>query len=229
MTFSICVYDPVTGQVGVGALTATLGVGKLVSHAQARVGAAATQATTNPYLALDGLELLSTGKSAQEALDEVIAKDDGRDYRQVGIVDAHGRTAGWTGRKTPGWSGHLAHGTAITQGNRLVGPETLEATMEAFWAHKDLDLGHRLLRALEAGEATGADKAGALSGNITVMDSEAYPLWDVRVDRAEDPAAELRRLVEEFDQELIPMIQKLSTRQDYVGAQTREMMAQDED
>ncbi len=229
MTFSICVYDPETGQVGVGALTATLGVGKLVSHAQARVGAAATQATTNPYLALDGLELLSTGKSAQEALDEVIAKDDGRDYRQVGIIDARGRTAAWTGRKTQGWAGHLAYGTAITQGNRLVGSETLEATMEAFWAHEDLDLGHRLLRTLEAGESTGADKAGALSRNITVMDSEAYPLWDVRVDWAEDPAAELRRLVEEFDQELIPMIRKLSTREDYVGTQTRQMMAQDED
>jgi uncharacterized Ntn-hydrolase superfamily protein len=229
MTFSICAYDSETGQVGVGALTGTLGVGKLVSHTQARVGAAATQATTNPYLALDGIEFMRTGKSAQEALDEVLAKDDGREYRQVGFVDVHGRTAAWTGNKTQGWAGHLAQGTAIAQGNRLVGPETLEATLEAFWAHQHLVLGHRLLHALEAGEATGGDTAGTVSGNITVMDSEAYPLWDVRVDKAENPVAELRKLVEEFDENLMPTIVKLSTRQDYVGQLTREMMAQDKD
>lgn len=228
MTFSICVYDPDTGQVGVGALTATLGVGKLVSHATACVGAAATHATTNPYLALDALELISTGHSAQEALDAVIAKDDGREHRQVGIIDTLGRTASWTGSKTQGWAGHLTRGTAIAQSNRLVGPETLEATLDAYWAHEDLDLAHRLLRALEAGEATGGDKEGTVSGNITVMDTEAYPLWDVRVDMAEDPVAELRKLVEEFDQEFLPMIQKLSTRQDYVGQLTREAMAQDQ-
>ena len=229
MTFSICAYDPETGQVGVGALTGTLGVGKLVAHAQARVGAAATQATTNPYLALDGLELLRKGKSAQEALDEVIAMDDGRDYRQLGLVDTQGRSAAWTGRKTQGWAGHLLQDTATTQGNRLVGRETLEATMDAFWTHRHLGLGHRLLHALEAGEATGGDAAGTVSGNITVMDSEAYPLWDVRVDKVEDPVAELRRLVEDFEENLLPMTQKLSTRHDYVGRLTREMMAQDDD
>lgn len=229
MTFSICVYDPNTGQVGVAALTATLGVGKLVSHAQARVGAAATQATTNPYLALNSLELMSSGRSAQAALDEVLANDDGREYRQVGLVDALGRTAAWTGSQTEGWAGHLAQGTAIAQGHRLVGPETLEAALDALWTHEDLNLGYRLLHALEAGEATGGDRAGTVSGNITVMDSEAYPLWDVRVDRAQDPAAELRGLVEAFQQDLIPTIRKLSTREDYVGQMTREMMSEKND
>lgn len=228
MTFSICVYDEESGEVGVGALTAMMGVGKLIAHSKEQVGAAASQATMNPYLALDGLELIATGRFAEQALNELIAQDEGRDYRQVGIVDTRGGTAAWTGSRTPGWAGHMVSGTAVAQGNRLVGQETLEATLAAYWEHEDLDLGHRLLHALEAGEATGADKQGTVSGTINVMGSEAYPLWDVRVDHAEDPAAELRRLVEEFEQELRPMISQMSTREDYVGEMTREEMADDE-
>lgn len=148
MTFSICAYDPATGQLGVGAITAMLGVGKLVSHARAGVGAAASQAMMNPYLALDGLELMTTGQTAQQALEEVISRDDGRDYRQVGVVDAQGNTAAWSGARTEDWSGHLQRGSAVAQGNRLVGIETLEATLDAFYDNQHLDLAHRLLRAL---------------------------------------------------------------------------------
>lgn len=227
MTFSICAYDPATGQVGVGAITAMLGVGKLVSHAQAGVGAAASQASINPYLALDSLALIAAGNSAQGALEEVIRRDDGRDYRQFGVVDVYGNTAAWTGSRTPDWSGHLQRGNAVTQGNRLVGAETLEATMGAFDEHQDLDLARRLLRALQAGEATGADKHGSMSGTIYVMDTEQYPLWDVRVDHAEDPATALETLVEEFEQELLPQVRKLPTRTDYVGQQARELMAEE--
>lgn len=227
MTFSICAYDPATGQVGVGAITAMLGVGKIVTYARAGIGAAASQATMNPYLALDGLALIAGGSNAQEALEEVIRCDDGRDYRQFGIIDVHGNTAAWTGSRTPDWSGHLQRGNAVAQGNRLVGRQTLEATMDAFDEHQDLDLARRILRALQAGEATGADKHGSMSGAIYVVDTEEYPLWDVRVDHADDPASALEALVEEFDEGLLPQIRKLPTRTDYVGQLTREIMAEE--
>lgn len=225
MTFSICAHDPATGQFGVAAITAMLGVGKLVCHARAGVGAAASQATMNPYLALDGLELMAAGHPAQQALDEVMNRDGGRDYRQVGFVDVQGSTAAWTGAQTEDWSGHLQRGGAVAQGNRLVGIETLEATLDAFDDNQHLDLAHRLLRALQAGEATGADWKGSRSGAIYVVDTEEYPLWDVRIDHAEDPAAALASLVDEFEAGLLPQVMKLPTRADYVGQLTREAMS----
>lgn len=213
--------------MGVGAITAVVGVGKLVSHARARVGAVASQAMMNPYLALDGLELMAAGHNLRDALDEVISRDDGREYRQVGVVDLHGNTAAWTGSRTEDWSGHLHRGTAVAQGNRLVGIETLEATLDAFYENQELDLVRRLLRALQAGEATGADREGSLSGAIYVVETEEYPLWDVRIDHAEDPAGALESLIDEFAEGLLPQILKMSTRADYTGQMAREAMAND--
>ena len=225
MTFSICAYDRATGQVGVGALTAMMGVGKLVSHAEPRVGAAATQAPINPYLAIDSLELVASGQTAQDAVETVIGRDDGRAFRQVGLVGRDGSTAAWTGSELEGWAGHLASDDVIAQGNRLVGPETLEATLDGFSAKPDLDLAHPLLYALEAGEATGADRLGERSGAILVMETEEYPVWDVRVDLSDDPAASLRELFHQFEEEILPQIRKMSTRDDYVGQMTREQIA----
>lgn len=133
------------------------------------------------------------------------------------MVDATGRAACWTGPRTRGWSGHIIGDGHSAQGNRLVGPETLEAALDAFRSHPTRELAGRLLLALEAGEATGADVAGALSGTIYVVDTEEYPLWDVRVDHADDPAAMLRQLYEEFVEHFIPMVCKLPTRADPVG------------
>jgi uncharacterized Ntn-hydrolase superfamily protein len=222
VTFSLVARDPASGQLGVGAVTAMVGVGKLVTHARPRVGAVATQAMINPYLAFDGLDHLAAGSSAQEALDAVIAADAGRDYRQCGIVDAHGGVAAWTGSETPDWSGHLLDTDVAAQGNRLVGPETLDAVVAAYRGRSDIELAWRILAALEAGERTGADRKGAVSANVVVMDTEAYPLWDVRVDRADDPVAALRDLMEEFAEQLLPQVRKLSTRQDQEGQLVRE-------
>jgi uncharacterized Ntn-hydrolase superfamily protein len=222
MTFSIVARDPASGQIGVGAVTAMAGVGKLVTHARARVGAVATQAMINPYLAFDALALLAEGRPAQDALDEVVAADPGRDLCQCGALDGSGRTAAWTGERTPTWSGHLLDTDVCAQGNRLVGPETLEAVVEAFRDRSELELAWRICRALEAGERTGADKQGALSATVTVMDTEAYPLWDVRVDHADDPVEALGTLMVEFEEQLLPQVRKLSTREDPEGALVRE-------
>ena len=227
MTFSIAARCARTGQVGVGAITAMMGIGKLASHARAGVGAVATQANTNPYLGFDGLRCLVEGLDAPATLDRLIAADPGRDYRQCGIVDARGGAAAWSGSMTPSWSGHLTGPDYAAQGNRLVGRETLEEVAGAFRAAEGRPLAERILLALEAGEATGADREGATSGVVYVMDREEYPLWDVRIDHDADPAAALRRLFDEMARDLVPLVRRLSTRDDPVGDLTREQMRAD--
>lgn len=222
MTFSIVARDPGTGELAVGAITAMVGVGKLVTHARPRTGAVATQATINPYLAFDGLAHMADGRGARAALEAVIADDPGRDFRQCGMIDAAGGVAAWTGEQTPDWSGHLLGTDVAAQGNRLVGPETLDAVVQAFHDHSDRKMAWRIYEALKAGEETGADKKGAISATITVMSTEAYPLWDVRVDHADDPVAALRELMEEFEDQLLPQVRKLSTREDQEGQLARE-------
>jgi uncharacterized Ntn-hydrolase superfamily protein len=224
VTFSLAARCPRTGQLGVGALTAMVGVGKLVPHVSSRVGAIASQATLNPYLGIDGIRLLTEGRSAQEALDAVVAADPGRETRQCGVIDSQGRTAAWTGSLAPDWSGHLAGDGVIAQGNRLVGRETLEEAVAAFEAHPDEELAVRLLLAIEAGEATGADTDGAKSGAVLVMEHEEYPLWDARVDHADDPARSLRDLMGEMAEELVPEVRRLPTRRDPMGQAAREML-----
>jgi uncharacterized Ntn-hydrolase superfamily protein len=224
VTFSIVVHDPDTGQFGVGAITAEPAVGKLVSHARARGGAIATQATINPYLGLDGLRLLEQGQPAAVTLDQLIAADPGREARQVGIVDAQGSTAAHTGDAAPDWAGHLTRDHVAVQGNRLVGPETLEATLAAYLDSDEEELPRRILAALAAGEETGADRSGARSGTILVVDSEEYPLWDVRIDSADDPVAELAALIDEFDRDLLPVLTRLSTRADPMGQAARGLL-----
>jgi uncharacterized Ntn-hydrolase superfamily protein len=224
MTFSIVAHCPRTGQVGVGALTAMAGVGKITCHAQAGAGAISTQAFPNPYHAYDAFRLLAAGRPAQEVLDMLLAVDPGKEHRQIGLVDTHGRVAVHSGSGILDWSGDLVRDGFAVQGNRLVGPETLEETARAFEAHTDKDLAERLLEALEAGEATGADKQGAVSGTIQVYGVEAYPLWDMRADHAEDPAAELRRLYDSLAEELLPSILKLPTRDDPLGQSLREQL-----
>lgn len=224
MTFSIVARCRRTGQVGVGALTAMVGVGKIACHAQAGAGAVSTQAFTNPYHAYDGLPLMPAGRPAQEALDMVLAVNPGAAFRQVAFVDPSGRVAVHTGDQTSDWSGDRVGNGFAVQGNRLVGAETVEETAAAFASSPELDLAERLLRALEAGEATGADREGSLSATVEVYGEESYPLWDLHVDHAPEPAAEPRRLHRELGESLLPVIAQLPTRADPLGRMVREQL-----
>jgi uncharacterized Ntn-hydrolase superfamily protein len=136
VTFSLVAVDRRTGQVGVGAMTAMLGVGKLVSHARAGVGAAASQAYMNPYLALDGLDLIEAGIPADEALAQLIHADPGAAGRQFGLVDLQGRSASHTGTAPEDWKGHRTGEGYACQGNRLAGPEVVDAAVAAFLVHE---------------------------------------------------------------------------------------------
>ncbi|HLU60800.1 MAG TPA: DUF1028 domain-containing protein [Gammaproteobacteria bacterium] len=212
MTFSIVARCERTGQCGVAGATAMIAVGKLASHAAPLHGAIATQAELNPYIGYDGLRLLARCLDADEVLRQVLADDPDPEVRQVGVVDGNGRTAAWTGSRTLPWAGHAFGRGFSVQGNRLAGPEVLEAVIESMHGSEHLPLAERLLLAIEAGDALGGDRLGERSSNIFVVDREEYPLWDIRVDDHDHPIRELRRLFHLFGEKLLPEIEKMPKR-----------------
>lgn len=215
MTFSVVARCERTGQFGVAAATAMAAVGKLASHATAHYGAVATQAVLNPYFGYDGLRLLEQGCDAQQTLDKLIAQDPEPQKRQAGVVDRNGSTAAWTGKETADWSGDLSEQDFSTQGNRLAGPQVLEAVAKVMRETEDQELAERLLLALEAGVAEGGDTKGERSANIFVFHEEEYPLWDIRVDDHDEPLKELRRLFDVFRTELLPQFERMPTRREF--------------
>lgn len=218
MTFSIVGRCVRTGQLGVAVSTKVPAVGMLCPFARPGVGAIATQSFVNPYLGADGLELLARGYSAQETLDRLVADDPGRDVRQLGIVDAQGRSAAFSGRSCVGWFGHQTGEHCTAQGNMLVGAETVAAMATAFATNAAADLPERLLRALEAGQAAGGDKRGRQSAALYVVDREtAYAALDLRVDEHPDPVAELRRVFAVAQEQLVPFLARLPTRDNPLG------------
>lgn len=217
MTFSIIARCPRSGQFGVAAATPMPAVGKLLSHAAAGVGAVATQAQVNPYLGLDGLALLRQGYTAQQALDHLKTTDPCMALRQCAVIDRHGDSLCWTGEQCIPWAGSLAGEQFSVQGNRLVGPQVLEAVASAFTQAQAQPLIERLIAALAAGDDCGGDRHGESSAVIYVVDREDYPLWDIRVDHHLDPVAEVRRLHGVFAREVLPEILAMPTRANPAG------------
>ena len=217
MTFSIVARCAASGQFGVGAATAMPAVGKLLSYAFPRKGAVATQATLNPYLGIDGIALLRRDLPAEEVLGVLRRGDPKAELRQFAVVDGAGRTAAWTGQECLGWAGSLSGAGYSLQGNRLVGAHVLEAAARAFETASRSPLADRLLAALEAGASAGGDAKGERSGNILIVGTEEYPLWDIRVDDHDDPIAELHRLHALFKRQLLPEIEKMPTRANPAG------------
>lgn len=217
MTFSIIARCPRTGQLGIAAATAMPAVGKLLTHAAAGVGAVATQARINPYLGIDGLALLREGCDAAEVIERLHSTDPCMSQRQVAVIDAHGRTACWTGEQCLAWSGCIEGDGFCVQGNRLTGRNVLEAVVDAMNCTRVLPLVERLMEALAAGDAMGGDRNGESSATIYVVDHEEYPLWDIRVDHHRDPMMELRRLHGVFEREVLPELLRMPTRENPAG------------
>jgi len=224
-TFSIVGRCERTGQLGVAVSTADVGAGRMVAWARAGVGAVATQSWPNLYLAIDGLRMMERGVGADQALKRLIRDDPGREVRQLGMVDARGISATWSGRECTEWYGGVNGTDFAAQGNMLIGGETVSAMAEAFRSTFDLDLAERLVRALEAGQAPGGDKRGRQCSALLVVDKEEFPLWDLRVDEHPLPVAELRRIYEIAKLDLLPFVQGLPSRENPLGTLSDEFVA----
>lgn len=221
MTFSLIARCPDTGMFGIAAATAVPAVGKLLTHARGGVGAVATQAKLNPYIGIDGIDLLQNGRSAVEVRDILAGQDPRSEHRQFAVLDRWGCTASWTGKECIPWAGAIERDNLSVQGNRLTGPDVLDQVVRAYGDSEGKPFDERLMEALEAGDKVGGDKKGERSATIYIVGTEEYPLWDIRVDAHPDPFTELRRLHDIFAKRLIPEIRDMPTRANPGGAAPR--------
>jgi uncharacterized Ntn-hydrolase superfamily protein len=198
-TYSIAACDLEAGQWGVATQSKFLAVGSVVPWAEPGIGAIATQAYANPRYGSEGLVLLREGLSAEEVVERLTAADEGRDQRQLGIVDNQGRSASFTGKECLDWAGGRTGPCYAAQGNILVSAETVDAIAETFEASQG-PLVERLLGSLDAGQAAGGDRRGQQSAAILVVEQDggyaglSDTVVELRVEDHELPLQELRRL-----------------------------------
>jgi uncharacterized Ntn-hydrolase superfamily protein len=199
-TYSIVACDLEAGQWGVAVQSKFLSVGSVVPWAEPQVGAVATQAYANPRYGPQGLDKLRAGKSAKEVVDELTSADDGRSQRQLGVVDALGGSATFTGEECLDWAGGRTGEGYAAQGNILVSAETVDALAETFESSAGTGLAERLLDCLASAQAAGGDSRGQQSASLLVVERDGgYArlsdlLVDLRVDDHELPIEELRRI-----------------------------------
>ena len=201
-TFSIIGRDPNTGQLGMAVHSKTIAVGSRTRGGKGGVAVFAHQSASNPMYSTIGIELLEAGFTPQKALDMMLRSDEGRNSRQVAILDAQGRTAAWTSPTITDWKGHKCGVNYCAQGNTLTGPEVVEAMAKSFESSSPTSapLAERLLDALEAGQAQGGDKRGVQSASLMILKPLAIQGFgdrelDLRVDEHRTPFAELRRIL----------------------------------
>ena len=202
-TFSIVAYDPLNADWGVAVASRYFSVGSVVPWAAAQVGAIATQANVNVGYGPRGLELLQQGKTAKQVLDQLLAEDkfDGKDGRQVAIIDAKGNIAAYTGPGAPNWAGDRQGKTWSAQGNILVGPQVVESMGRAFEATPG-ELAEKLYAAVKAGDEAGGDSRGKQSASMLVVRKQGGRNTNndryiyINVDDNPDPLVELRRLLD---------------------------------
>src|SRR6476661_4780376 len=199
-TFSIAACDLEAGQWGVAVQSKFLSVGSVVPWAEPGVGAIATQAYANPRYGPDGLALLREGLSAEEVVDRLTSADDGRDHRQLGVVDGQGQSASYTGSECMDWAGGRTEPCYAAQGNILVSAETVDAIAETFERTSGAPLAERLLDSLDAAQAAGGDRRGQQSAALLVVERDggyaglSDSIVDLRVDEHALPLTELRRI-----------------------------------
>jgi len=200
-TYSIVARDPATGELGAAVQSHWFAVGAVVIHAEAEVGAVATQAFVDPGYGPLGLDLMRAGHSAPDALAGLLAADDLREVRQVAMVDAQGKAAAHTGNRTLAEASHIVGTQFTVEANMMLNATVPDAMARAFQATTG-DLAQRMLAALDAAEAEGGDVRGRQSAALIVVrgKSSGRPwfdkLFDLRVDDHPEPLPELRRLVE---------------------------------
>jgi len=202
MTFTVVGRCKRTGHLGIALATSSPAVVNRCVNVS-RDGAVAFQSVPDPRLGALGLRLVETGWWPQKVVDELVATDKWPGKRQIGIVNSDGHAAAFTGKDNVAWAGHIVGDNHVAMGNVLAGPEVAQAISEEFLATETLDLEDRLLLAIEAGRDAGGQEEGQTSAGILVYGSQTYSLLDLRVDVAEEPVAELRRIFDWY-KPLIP-------------------------
>ncbi|MFW9973287.1 MAG: DUF1028 domain-containing protein [Candidatus Odinarchaeota archaeon] len=203
-TYSIVARDPKTGEMGVGVQSHWFSVGSVVSWGEAGVGVIATQSLVNKSFGLRGLDLLKQGKSPQEAIDILISDDEGRDVRQLAILDKQGRVATYTGFKCIKQAGHKVGDNFSAQANMMLSDKVWAAMAEAFENFNKLSLPERIIKSLEAAESVGGDIRGKQSASLLMVAGETPerkwedPIIDLRVEDHTEPLKELKRLLRIF-------------------------------
>jgi uncharacterized Ntn-hydrolase superfamily protein len=213
-TFSIIAFDPATKELGVGVQSRAFGAGAAVPFAEPGVGAVATQASANRQYGPKAMALLKQGLSPAEVIKRITDEDPGRETRQVAVIDTQGRSAVYTGKRVidrnfdkndpvhfGGYAGHLTGTNFSVQGNTLASEEVVKAMAAAYENGKG-SMAERLMDALDAGQSKGGDTRGMQSAGLLVVrplapnsESTVERIVDIRVDDAENPFKELRRLM----------------------------------
>jgi uncharacterized Ntn-hydrolase superfamily protein len=199
-TYSIVARDPATGEMGVAVQSHWFSVGFVVPWAEAGAGAVATQSFVDPTYGKGGIELMRAGKSAPDTLKALLAGDEGRDVRQVAMVDAKGRVAAHTGAKNIAMAGHITGEEFSVQANMMLRDTVWPAMAKAYRETKG-DLAERMMASLEAAQAAGGDIRGKQSAALIVVGPKATGqswldrVYDLRVDDHPEPILELRRLL----------------------------------
>lgn len=203
-TYSIVARDAKTGQMAVAVQSHWFSVGTAVPWGEAGVGVVATQSFVNKSFGIRGLDLLKQGKTPQQALDILLAEDDGREFRQVAILDKEGRVATHTGKSCIDYAGHANGENFSVQANMMLNDEVVPA-MEKAWNEFDgLPLAERMIAVLRAAENTGGDIRGKQSAALVVFAAEATTepwndkLIDLRVDDSDNPIKEIDRLLKVY-------------------------------
>ncbi|MGH3129632.1 MAG: DUF1028 domain-containing protein [Gaiellaceae bacterium] len=199
-TYSIAACDLDARRWGVAVQSKFLAAGSLVPWAEPDAGAIATQAYANPRYGPAGLALLREGRPAEDVVAELVAGDDGREHRQLGVVDGQGRSATFTGKECHDWAGGRAGDCYAAQGNILVSRETVDALADSFEGSAGLGLAERLLECLAAAQAAGGDRRGQQAAALLVVERDggyaglSDVVVDLRVDDHPEPIAELYRI-----------------------------------
>ncbi|MEO8513606.1 MAG: DUF1028 domain-containing protein [Ignavibacteria bacterium] len=199
-TYSIVARDSITGEMGVAVQSHWFNVGAIVGWGEAGVGVVATQSFVNPAFGIEGLVLLKQGKTPQQVVDELIAGDEGRDFRQLAVLDANGITASYTGSKCVDAAGNIAGKNYSVQANLMLNSNIWPAMEKAFNETKGA-LAERMLAALEAAQLAGGDIRGMQSASIMTWKGKSTgepwndKLIDLRVEDNPAPVAELKRLL----------------------------------
>lgn len=198
-TYSIVARDAETGEIGVGVQSHWFSVGTVVSWAEAGVGAIATQSFVNVSFGPNGLKLLKEGKSAGEVLEILISADEGKDYRQLAIIDKNGNVAAYTGKNCIPEAGHIVGKNFSVQANLMLS-DKVWPEMEKAFENSNGKLADRIIAAMDAAESVGGDIRGKQSAALLIVKANSTgKLWedkvvDIRVDDNAEPLKELKRI-----------------------------------